>query len=300
MRQHAAGIRHTTRADAEYLSRLLRQIKAMPGVYQGQLLARDAVYDQHGRREDAKTLGYIANDYVVWMARQAPKLLSPVVSVHPYRRDAVAAIARWAKAGVKAVSWLPIAQHIDLDDPKLADVYAALAEHKMTLYLPVGYRHAENGAEGWIDPQALRAPLAAGVNVLVTIGGAESGDGKSVMPGLFALLREPALTEHLAIDLAGVLATGQLNGVLAPLLQHPQFVDHLRYASGYPQPAIAAAIDLDVLADRDFIDPGAIASLRAIYDVNPLLFAFVTLRQVHLPGTDLRLPDRVFFSDGPS
>ncbi|MFC3104047.1 hypothetical protein [Salinisphaera aquimarina] len=295
IREHAAGIRDAPRADAEYLSRVLRQMQAMPGDYRGWLLARDAVYGPDGKRDDDATLDYVANDYVVWLAEQAPDRLTPVVSIHPYRRDALDALARWAKAGVKRVSWQPVAQHIDLDDPKVAAFYAALVKHDMVLYLPVGFHSADNGASGWIGASVLRAPLAAGVNTIISIGGADSGDGRAVMPGLFALLRDPTLGEHLFIDLAGVLAPAQLNSVLAPLLQHPQFFDHLRYASGYPEPAIAAAISLDALADRGFIDPALIEPLRAIYDVNPMLFAFVTLRQVHLPATELTLPASVFF-----
>lgn len=296
IREHAAGIRHADRADAEYLSRLLRQARTMPGAYRADLFARDAVYDHSGERDHKRSVDYVTNDYVVWLADQAPDVLSPVVSVHPYRANAPALLERWAKAGVRNISWLPVAQRIDLADARVAECYAVMAEHGMTLRLPVGYRHADNGIEGWIGADALRRALDAGVEVVVTIGGARGRDGQSIMPGLFALLREPDYRERLAVDLAGVLAPGQLDDVLLPLLQHPQFYHRLRYASGYPEPAVAAAIRLGALARRGFIDPALIAPLREIYDVNPLLFVLATLRQVRLPATELRLPAPVFFS----
>lgn len=301
IRAHAAGVHGEASApEAEYAARLMRQIAAMPGAYRAQVFARDAVFAADGRAEPERSLNMIANTRAGELAARAPAQLEGVVSVHPYRADAVDTIASWAEAGITHIGWWPVAQGIDLDDPRVAESYAAMAEHGMTLHLPVGARAADNGASGWVDPSVLRAPLAAGVRVVVTLGRAHGEDGQRLMPGLFSLLRESAWADSLAVDLAGVLTTDQFDDVLRPLLQHPQFFSRLRYASGYPQSAIAASIRLSALVDGGFLDPALVAPLREIYGVNPLLFVFVTLRQVRLPATELRLPDAVFFGEPPS
>ena len=298
VRAHAAGVDGDADAPrAEYAARLMRQIAAMPGDYRARVFARDAVFAADGRAEPERSLNVIANTRARDLAAQAPAQLGAAVSVHPYRADAVDAIAGWAEAGITHLGWWPVAQGIDLDDPRVAEAYAAMAEHGMTLHLPVGARAADNGASGWVDPSALRAPLEAGVRVVATLGGAHGEDGQRLMPGLFALLREPAGRDALAVDLAGVLAADRLDDVLRPLLQHPQFFGRLRYASDYPQSAIAASIRLSALVDGGFLDPALVAPLRELYDVNPLLFVFVTLRQVRLPATELRLPEGVFFGE---
>ncbi|MES1923926.1 amidohydrolase 2 [Salinisphaera sp. T31B1] len=296
VRDHAAGIRPGGRADAEYLARLLRQMRSMPVDYRARLFARDAVYDRQGRRDDAASVGYVANAYVAWLAEQADDRLDFVVSIHPDRSDALDALTRWAKAGAAGVVWQPIAQRFDPAGPSAQAFYKRIEELGLSLYLPLGGARADNGSRGWIGVDALRAPLAAGVDVVVRLDEVVDDDGQSLMPALFSLLREPALAAQLHIELSGVVAGAQPEQVLEPLLQHPQFFKHLRYASGYPSPAIASAIDLAGLADAGFLDPGLIEPLRQIYDVNPLLFAFVLMRQMHLPGTTLTLPDAVFFT----
>lgn len=300
VRAHAAGVVHPERGEAEYMARLVRQIQATPGAYRARLFARDAAHDPDPAALSAPAAEDAANEAVVAAAARAPDRLTPVVSMHPYRADAVAAIQRWAKAGVTGLSWSPVAQGIDLDDPRAVDCYRAMAEHGMTLYLPVGARHADNGDQGWIDPNDLRAPLAAGVSVVVTLGGAFAEDGRALMPRLFALLGEARWQDRLSVDLAGVLAPDQLEDVLLPLLQHPQFFGRLRYASGYPAPAVASAIRLSALVRGGFLDAALVDPLREIYDVNPLLFAFVTMRQIHLPATELGFDPGVFFADKAS
>ena len=298
--RHAAGMGDGVFADAEYMSRLLRQMAAMPGEYRARLFARDAVYDDQGRLAAAATTDFVANAVVVWLAERAPDRLVPVVSVHPARDDAVQALAHWAERGVKHVSWLPVAQRIDLDGAAANAAYAAMAEHGMTLHTRVGRWKSADGHEDTIDPAALKPALDAGLEVSVAIGDVDAGADIDVMASLFSLLRQPAYNARLRIDLGGVLEAGRLADVLTPLLQHPQFFDRMRYASAYPDPALARAIDPARLADHDFLDPALVEPLRAIYDVNPLLFALVTLRHVRLPTTGLHFPASVFTQESGS
>lgn len=294
LRDNAAGIEDADKADAEYVSRLLRQIRAMPGDYRGRILARDRVFGSDGQRDPAITRDYVANDYVVWLAGQAPKHLAPVVSIHPDRADAAEQLKHWAKAGVTRVSWWPIAQQIDLNSVKTKALYAIMAAQHMTLQIVVGEQTAGD-RHGWTPPDAIRPALAAGVRVELTLAGARGDEGRRLMPALFALLRDPAYQKTLSVDLDGVLTGSRPITELVPLLQHPQFFARLHYASGYPEPVIASAVNLERLAAEGLINPGQVRPLQAIYDVNPLLFVLVTLRNVHLPATRLKLPPAVFF-----
>lgn len=293
LRLSAAGVADHKAVDAVYISRLLRQIRAMPGAYRVNLLARGWRYDDAGRRDVAGTYTYIANDYVWWLSQQAPEVIRPVVSIHPYRANALELLSQWAARGVNAVTWRPVNQNIDLDDPRTQAFYAALAAHDMTLYLPAGgVDTAFDRKRTRVAPMALQAALKAGVDVVVCI---QAGDGQRVLEPLLGLLRG-SYGQQLQVVLSGVLSEDALDDVLAPLMQHPQLYSHLRYASGYPRSAMNRRIDLDALAARGFIEADEVEPLREIYRVNPLLFVFVTLRTVRLPHTQLRLPASVFVS----
>jgi len=170
-----------------------------------------------------------------------------------------------------------------------------MARHGMTLQLPVGaVDTVYPSGRGWIDPALLRLPLAAGVDVIASLH-AESGEhgGTQVVDALLRL-RQYGRLGKLQLTLAGVLADPGRDGVLMALLQHPQLYPLLRYASNYPLSALDMNIDLSALAEQGFIDATAVAALREIYRVNPLLFAYVVMRNLRLPQTQLQLPGSVF------
>ncbi|HET7313795.1 hypothetical protein [Salinisphaera sp.] len=295
LRERAAGIIDADTADADYVSRLLRQIRAMPGPYRAEITARDGVFGQHGAPLDDQPGPTVSNRYVAWLAGRAKKALAAEVSIHPRRPDAGAALKRWAKAGVRDVRWWPAAQRIDLHGAPAKAAYKIMAAHHMRLDVAVGRLRPPNHVPVWVAPAAVEAALDAGVAVRLRLGGATGDAGQRLMPALFALLRrhgdaKPALT----VSLAGLLTGDRPGTELEPLLQHPQFFDHLRYASAYPASARADAIDLEALTRSGFIAGADVAPLRAIYDVNTLLFALVVMRRVHLPYTSLRFPARVF------
>ncbi|MGB7757451.1 MAG: hypothetical protein WBL23_15455 [Salinisphaera sp.] len=298
LRDRAAGIVNEHTADADYISRLLRQIRAMPKPYRAEITGRAGVFGKHGAPLDDQPEPMISNRYVAWLADRAPKALAAEVSIHPRRPDAAAAIKRWAKAGVQDVRWWPVAQRIDLNGKAAKAAYQVMAAHDMRLDVAVGQLRRSDHDPAWVAPAAVEAALDAGVAVRLRLGGSTGGDGQQLMPALFSLLRrhghaKPALT----ISLAGLLTGARPKTELEPLLQHPQFFEHLHYGSAYPAIARADAIDLDALARAGFIAHADVAPLRAIYDVNPLLFTLVVMRHVHLPYTTLRFPAAVFTAD---
>ena len=299
LRDRAAGIMHDDTADADYVSRLLRQIRAMPKPYRAEITGRAGVFGRHGAPLDEQPEPIVSNRYVAWLAGRAPKVLSAEVSIHPRRPDAAAALERWAKAGVHDVRWWPVAQRIDLKGRAAKAAYKVMAAHHMRLDVAVGRLQRSDHDPAWVAPASVEAALNAGVAVRLRLGGARGPHGQQLMPALFSLLRrhagaKPALT----ISLAGLLSGDRPKTELEPLLQHPQFFAHLRYASAYPAIARADAIDLDALAREGFISRADVAPLRAIYDVNPLLLPLVVMRHVHLPYTTLCFPATAFTAQG--
>src|SRR5699024_11088251 len=129
--------------------------------YRARVLARGWRYDDDARRDRDGTYTHIGNRYVWWLAQQAPAVLTPVVSIHPQRADALQRLAYWAQQGVRNVVWWPLRQNIDLRSGGARAFYAVMAENDMTLQLPVGaLRSVYPPGHGWVDPAALRLPLA--------------------------------------------------------------------------------------------------------------------------------------------
>lgn len=173
-----------------------------------------------------------------------------------------------------------------LIDKAFADFDGAVVDQRIDVLADgqLGSAVVDEGAQADIEAALPESPLAWARRKAVRHA---AGMGH----GAFA---DAEYVSRLRIELGEVLSGGRLTSVLTPLLQHPQFFERMRYASGYPDPALARAIDPDRLAEQDFIDPALVEPLRAIYDVNPLLFALVTRRNVRLATTGLGFPASVF------
>src|SRR5574341_2047378 len=109
----ASGIKTVENADQEYIERLVHLARAIKRHGKYRILALDRHYNRDGTVNLSKTNMYVPNDYVVDLAKRYADIFSPVISVHPYRSDALAELDKWADAGVKYVKWLPNAMGID-------------------------------------------------------------------------------------------------------------------------------------------------------------------------------------------
>lgn len=311
--RHAAGVRDLDRADGEYAARLVRLARSLPGEHRLRLVALDQRYDSDGRPLPDRTPYYVDNDYVADIAGRHPELFSPVISVHPFRRDALEALERWAERGVRAVYWWPAVQHFDPADERLDPYYQALVEHDLTLLTRTGGggRLATDAPTAYGSPWGYRRALDQGVQVVLghigsgtrytdpAADGDTGGDAARVsgITLFLRLLRERGADGRLYADIGGAIQADRVPDALAGLLQHPDAFDRLVYASDYPLPSANAAIDADALAEHGFVTADQAAALAEIYDVNPLLFDFVAKRLMRLPHTDLGLPAGVFTRD---
>ena len=303
----AAGSNEDVHADDFFLSRLARQVQALPGPHTLKVAALDQRYNSEGKPLPGDSAYYVDNDYVWALSQQRPKLFTPVVSIHPYRQDAIKALEKWAKRGVKTILWSPDLQAIDPADKRLDKFYQALIDNKMTLLT----RNSEaltmgNGEQAYGNPLRYRHALEKGVRIIMAQCGGTAHypdpDDESAKPRpgyewFLALMENPETGKNLYGDISGLTSRNALPDALTTVLQHPQIFDHLLYASNYPLPAINRMINIDTLTEDGFITDEQATGLREIYNVNPLLFDFVLQRLVRLPHTDLGFPAAVFTRD---
>jgi len=98
----AGGVEHVERGAAEFADRLREVARGRVGV-----LALDHRYEEDGSVDRDGTPVYVPNDFVLRLAREHPASFVAVVSVHPYRKDALQELERCAAAGARLVKWIP-------------------------------------------------------------------------------------------------------------------------------------------------------------------------------------------------
>src|SRR6266436_5631164 len=93
----ASAINDVERSDAQIVHRLTRLITNIEGHGRHRLLAFDKNYRRDGTTNLAKTEFYVPNDYVFDLAAEHPHLFEPVISVNPYRPQALTELERGAR-----------------------------------------------------------------------------------------------------------------------------------------------------------------------------------------------------------
>lgn len=232
----------------------------------------------------------------------------PVISVHPYRADALQELEKWAKAGVKYVKWLPNAMGMDPANPVIVPFYRKMKEHQMILLSHAGEEQAVEAEEDQRlgNPLLLRKPLDLGLRVIIahaaSLGACEDLDsGKSEKKTCFDLflrmMDEPKYNSLLFGEISAMLQFNRMPVPFETLLRRPDLHPRLVNGSDYPLPAINALIWTRSLARDGFITAEERESLNEIYDYNPLLFDFVLKRTIRHPQTKQRLAASVFMAN---
>ena len=327
----AAGVENEENADAEYQARLVDLIKAMPNRGKFHLLAFDWNFDaRHGRKAEESTF-YVANECVYELANDPRyrEIFVPVVSIHPYRPDAVKALERWAKKGVKYVKWLPNAQGMDAGDPAIDEYYKTMIRNNLILITHVGEEKAVEAEEGQTlgNPLCFRRPLDMGVKVIMAHAASlgKNADLDSPASGrrewnfeLFVrLMKEERYQGNLFGEISAMTQHNRLterrkeDAPLIQLLRRDDLREMLktRFVNGsdYPLPAINILIRTKTLVELGLITAKERTALNEIYRRNPLEFDYVVKRTLRLPPTgevvgdrnptrerNIRLPDELF------
>ncbi|MHC4550262.1 MAG: amidohydrolase family protein [Planctomycetota bacterium] len=290
----ASGITDLADADRQYVDRLVDQVRHIPGHGRHLLLAFDKNHGPDGTPDLEHTEFYVPNAYAFEVAAAHPDLFVAAISVHPYRRDALAELDRWAGRGARIVKWLPNAMGIDPADARCDPYYAKMKELDLVLLTHAGEEQAVAGVEAQAlgNPLRLRRALDAGVKVILAHC-ASLGQGDDLdRPGerrdnfdLFLRLMEEPRYEGLLFG--EISALPQFNRLPRPLLTllarkdlHPRLVN----GSDYPIPAVNT-----IVRTRDLVALGLLTAeerrhLNEIYDFNPLLFDFVLKRTLKDPA----------------
>jgi predicted TIM-barrel fold metal-dependent hydrolase len=256
----------------------------------------------------AKTEFYVPNEYVFALAGQHPDLFEPVISVNPYRPDAINELEKWAGRGGRMVKWLPNAMGIDPSDAKCDPFYRKMKEQGLVLLSHGGEEKAVEAAEDQRlgNPLLLRRPLDHGVKTIVAhcagLGDNEDLDDPQKKRThnfhLFMRLMEDKRYEGLVFgDISAMTQFNRIGAPLSTLIERADLHHRLVNGSDYPLPAINLLIRTKPLVRAGYIDAQERASLREIYHFNPLLFDFVLKRCLKLPGSNRRLPASVFLSN---
>jgi hypothetical protein len=302
----ASGIRDERNADEEYLGRLVRLARTSRGG-KFRILAFDKHYTPDGSVNLKKTYMYVPNRYIADLAARYPDIFLPVVSIHPYRPDALAELEKWARAGIKYVKWLPNAMGMNPADKAIVPFYQKMKEHRMILLSHAGEEQAVEAAEDQRlgNPLLLRSPLELGVRVIVahaaSLGNCQDldqgGEKTASCFDLFLrLMNEPKYRALLFGEISAMLQFNRMPLPLATLLQRPDLHHRLVNGSDYPLPAINSLIWTRALARDGFITAEERQALNEIYDYNPLLFDFVLKRTIRHPETQRKFLPSVFMA----
>lgn len=301
----AAGAQEGPETGRQVVERLLELIRAKPVSGRYFLYAMDHFHHPDGRRDAARSVFYVPNGYVFDLADQWPEYFVPVVSVHPYRSDALAEIDRWADRGVRFLKWLPNAMGIDPGCATLKPFYEKLVERDMVLLTHTGRELAvpAGGQQHYGNPLRLRLPLEMGVTVVALHCASDGRDRDLDAPRqprvpsfdlLLRLLDEPRYQHNLYGEISSVTFFNHLPRALETLLSRPDLHPRLLNGSDYPLPGIKLLIRTAKLEKLGFITTDERHALNEIYRYNPLLFDFVVKRTVRHPRTGQRFSPEVF------
>lgn len=307
----AADVKNIDNTDQEYLNRLVRLARGDKRQGKYRILAFDQHYKADGTVDLNKTNMYVPNEYVVELARQYADVFVPVISLHPYRRDAIEELDKWAKTGVKYIKWLPNAMGMDPASKAIEPFYRKMKEHNMILLSHSGEEQAVEADEDQElgNPLRLRPPLDMGIRVIVahaaSLGscadldkGHEKNAKKADCFDLFLRLMDEAKYRGLLFgEVSAMLQFNRMPGPFSTLLKRQDLHSRLVNGSDYPLPAINALIRTRSLASAGFITHDERSALNEIYDYNPLLFDFVLKRTMRHPETKQKLAASVFMEN---
>jgi uncharacterized protein len=301
----AAGVADEDRADDQMISRLTRLVSNIEGHGKYNLLAFDKNYHRDGSTNLGKTEFYVPNNYVFDLAAAHPDLFAPVISINPYRLNALKDLAEGAQLGARMVKWLPNAMGIDPSDERCDPFYAKMRELNLVLLSHGGEEKAVEAEEDQKlgNPLLLRRALDHGVKVIIAhcagLGQNEDIDDKDRkrVANFDLFLRLMGEKKYEGLLFADISAMTQYNRAGYPLrtiLEREDLHERLVNGSDYPLPAINFLIRTGALEKRGYITTEERVWLNEIYDYNPLLFDFVLKRSLKLPGATKRLPATVF------
>lgn len=283
--------------DEGFLARLLRLQDDFPPGAKLMLLAFDWFHDRAGRPLQAASSFYTPNRYARQVAARYPQRFEWVASIHPYRADALDALAQAVEQGARAVKWLPAAQGMDPASARCDAFYRALGEHRIPLLSHAGTELAVKGGntEDFGNPLRLRRPLEQGVRVVVAHC-ASLGSSRDLDPGsrrgrvdnfelFLRLMGEARYRDLLFGEISGITQINRLQNRLEHLLGDADLQRRLVNGSDYPLPGVLPLFSLKQMLRRGYLRTEQAAVLSQIRRHNPLLFDLLLKRSLRINGS---------------
>ncbi len=284
--------------DESYLARLANLIDEFPTGSGMMLFAFDHTHAQDGSKDLSRAAFYVPNRYALNIAKRFPTRFRAVASVHPYRGDALTALADAKREGAVAVKWLQSAMGIDPASPLCDKFYEALKLHNLPLITHAGHERAVKGAheQHFGNPLRLRRPLDHGVKLIVAHCASMGEDrdldrgpnGKYVSCfGLFERLMDDKQYENNL--LADISATPQTNraAVIEKIIERDHWHPRLLNGTDYPLPGVVPLFSVDRLVERSWLTKSEGGVMKEIREYNPVLFDFVLKRTLRVNGKKL-------------
>jgi len=300
----ASGVDDIEKLNEQYLDRLISLIKSNKNHGKFHILAFDHNYNSDGTINEKKSEFYVSNEYMFLIYEKYPDIFVPVISVHPYRTDALQELEKWAKKGVKWIKWLPNAQGIDASNPSLDKYYEVMKKYNMSLLTHVGEEQAvEADADQKLgNPLLFKKPLDMGVKVVMahcaSLGKDEDLDNQNQKVSSFdlfmRLMNDPKYDGLLYGEISAMTQFNRLPTPILTLLEHPELHHRLVNGSDYPLPAINIIIQTRSLVKYGMITKQERKYLNEIYEYNPLIFDYVLKRTLRHPRTGKGFEAEVF------
>lgn len=301
----ASGITQEETANQSYIKRLKYLLQAFPQTGKTYLLAFDKYYEKNGDENIEETEFYVSNDYLYKITQENQKLFQPVVSINPYRLDALNELDKWHQKGVRLIKWLPNAMGFDPSDLQLMDFYKKVKELNMAILTHVGIEIAVDSSkhQAYGNPLKWRQALDLGTKVIFAHAGSlgqcqdyeTSGNPQVDCFDLaLRLLSEERYQKNLFADISATIFLNRKEKILKTLLERTDLHSRLLNGSDYPIPAINLMVSTWLLQYRGYLTNHEATYLREIYHYNPLLFDFVLKRTLHLPHSTQRFPVSIF------
>ncbi len=287
----ASGITDKSIADQQYVKRLIDLHKTTNPRIKSFLLAFDYHYDQDGTVNKKHSEFYVPNKYMWSITQKYPEFFTPVVSIHPYRTDALIELEKWARLGVKYVKWLPNAMGIDPAHKKVIPFYKLMLKYDMRLITHGGVEKAVEAEafQKFGNPLRLKTALDMGLKIIVShlasLGSCanEKGENEQCFDVFWKLFNNKKYENNLFTDLSGTLIYTRIGRPIDTLIANPALHKRVLYGSDYPLPAVNFLYRTSALLERGYITKGEKELLNEIYDYHPLLFHFVLLKTIKHP-----------------
>jgi predicted TIM-barrel fold metal-dependent hydrolase len=295
-----AGCAHDAQGiDRSYVERMRNLLEGMrPGV-KLVLYAFERAHDERGAPDWEHSTFYVPDAYARDVAKAHPAHFEWVASIHPYRADALEALAWARKEGARGVKWLPSSMGIDPAAARCDLFYSFLAKNDIPLIVHTGLERAALGREmhDYGNPLRLRRALDAGVRV-VAAHCASMGQDRDLDKGengpyvdsflLFErLIEDPRHAANLFGDISAMTQVNRAGPALAKVVERTHWHARLLNGSDYPLPGVMPIFSLDYLVNIGLLDKESAPILKEIRLHNPLLFDFVLKRRLRAHGKAL-------------